>query len=496
VDELRPAGTDAAGDAGAAPGEPVESGLVTNLANSVLNLVGRFGAITFLSGLSTIAITRLLGPANYGVYGAAVATWSVLGAAADFGFSLMLSRDLPHLQGSQRAMLRSAYEVATAWSTVLALVMVALAVSAGIDTDRGLALLILAPSMIFNGLNPARVFFVLRSRTASLLRVDVITTALQVAATVTVAALGFGVDAVVAALSIGSIVNGVAVAVAANRLLEPSAERRVGRRGLIRRSVPLGLLSIMTKVYLMIDLVLLGWLVTGPQLGNYAAASKLLTIFATIAGVVLVGALPAISSMVGLKAELEKLVLRIWNWLIVGVVPVFVAVALFAPVVIRILLGHQYAGAVPLLRILAIAGAFSVANNLLGNLMIAYRKTRSLFIQNGAAIALNVALNLILVPSYGVTASAWLTVASEVLVCLMALAVIVREIDLWPCLKTSARPVLAMALAAAVAVALEQWTVLAVVASSLAFLLLMSLLRAWPEDFRPGALLAGLRRAP
>jgi O-antigen/teichoic acid export membrane protein len=467
---------------------------VRNLARSVLHLVGQFGVITFLSGLSTVAITRLLGPTSYGQYAAAVATWSVLGATADFGFSLMLSRDIPHLKESHRSVLRAAYQVATGWSAVLALVMVALALSAGLNSSRGLALLLLSPSMVFNGLNPARVFFVIRHRTGTLLRIDVLTTVLQVAMTVTAAALGLGIDVIAAALSLSSIINGLAVAVAADRLLDPATTRQIGRLELIRRSVPLGLLAIMTKVYLMIDLVLLGWLVSGSRLGDYAAASKLLTVLATVAGVVVVGALPAISSLVARISELEPLIERIWNWLVVGVMPLFVAVGLFAPLIIHVLLGHQYDGAIPLLRIICLAGVVSVLNNLLGNLMIAFRKMKQLFMQNTVAIVLNVAGNLILVPKYGVVASAWLTVASEVFICVAALAVVARELNLWPFVRTSIRPAVAMGAAATVALLLDRWTLVSAAASAISFVALVTLLDAWPDDFRIATPLARPRR--
>jgi O-antigen/teichoic acid export membrane protein len=478
-----------------ASGSNAQPKLVQNLARSIMHLVGRFGIMTLLAGLSTIAITRLLGPASYGQYGSAIATWTVLGATADFGFSLMLSRDLPHLNGPHRPVLRSAYEVATAWSSVLAIAMVGLAFSAGVTSTRGLALLLLSPSMIFNGLNPARIFFLVRHRTGTLLRLDVITTSLQVAATVALAAFGLGVDVIAAALSLGSILNNVIIAVAADKLLEPSAVTRIGRRDLIRRSVPLGMLAIMTRVYLMIDLVLLGWLVSGPRLGDYAAASKLLTVLATIAGVVVAGALPAISSLVARAADLERLICRIWAWLVVGVMPIFVAVALFAPLLVRVLLGHSYVGAVPLVRILCLAGAVSVLNNLLGSLMIAFRKTRGLFLQNLAAIVTNVTGNLILVPKFGVVASAWLTVACEVLVCLAELAVIGREVHLRSCLATSVRPATAVIVAAVIALLLERWTILAAATFSASFIVLVSALRAWPADFRVAAIVADLRRA-
>jgi O-antigen/teichoic acid export membrane protein/O-antigen ligase len=480
---------------GAADAGPGEQKLVLNLARSVFHLLGRFGAITFLSGLATIAIIRLLGSSGYGQYAAAVATWAVLGATADLGFSLTLSRDLPHLEGSHRPILRSAYEVATAWSAVLALVMVGLAFGAGITSTRGLALLILAPSMVFNGLNPARVFFLVRHRTGLLLKLDVITTLLQVSATVVIAALGLGVDAIAAALSAGSIVNGVVIAIAARRLLEPSTERRVGRLALVRRSLPLGLLAIMTKVYLMVDLVLLGWLVTGSRLGDYAAASKLLTVLATVAGVVVAGALPAISSLVGRTDELQLLIGRIWTWLAVGAMPIFVAVALFAPLIVEVVLGHGYDQAAPLLRILSLAGAISVVNNLLGAMMVAFHKTRALFIQNAVAIVVNVAGNLILVPKVGVVASAWLTAGCEVIVLVGAVVVIRAEVDLRPCVAKSVRPAIAIAIAAAIALLLDPSRILAAAVSGAVFLALVAVLGAWPADFRPAAIAADLRRA-
>ena len=475
-------------------GPPNPSSCTTSRA-SVFHLVGRFGAITFIAGLSTIAIIRLLGSRDYGQYAAAVATWSVLGATADFGFSLMLSRDMPHTTARTARRCAPPMRSRSPGPRLLALVMVVLAFASGADTTRGLALLVLAPSMVFNGLNPARVFFLLRHRTGLLLRLDVITTFLQVSATVLAAALGLGVAAIAAALSTGAILNSVVVAVAAHRLLEPSTELRVGRLGLVRRSLPLGMLAIMTKVYLMIDLVLLGWLITGSRLGDYAAASKLLTVLATIAGVVTAGALPAISSLVGRRGELETLIGRIWTWLVVGVVPIFVGVALFAPTLIAVLLGHSYAGAAPLLRILCLAGAVSVVNNLLGNVMIAYRKTRALFLQNAAAIVVNVVGNLILVPKVGVVASAWLTSGCEVLVLVAEVAVIGREVDLWPCLAKSARPAVAVVVAAAIAVVLSRWTVLAIAVSGFTFVAMVAGLRAWPPDFRPAAIVADLRRA-
>jgi len=455
--------------------------LIHKVAGSAVNLVGQFGMITLLSAISTIAITRLLGPSGFGVYGAAVAVSAVLGAVADFGFSLMLSRDMAEDAGAHRALLRSGYEVAGAWSLLLSGAMVALALTAPLSSQRGLSLLVLAPSMAFNGLNPARVFFLVTYRTGRLVRIDVATALVQMIVTIAVAAVHLGPVAVAAVVSAGTIANSVIVAIAAHRMLAPQTGT-FSRLELIRRAAPLGLVAVMTKVYLTIDLVLLGWYVSGPKLGDYAAASKLLTVLAGVAGTVMTGVLPALASTQRIREELNELTERVWHWLMVSAVPMFVAVALFAPLIIDVAFGHRYHDAVSLIRILCVAGGVTVVSNLVGNIMVAKRRMRQLFFQNLAAIVLNVGGNLILIPRYGVYAAAWMTSVTEVLVCSAAIISLRRDLHFGPLLRVSWRPALATILGSAVAVLVigTQW--LALAAGGAVFLIALTVLRAWPHE--------------
>jgi O-antigen/teichoic acid export membrane protein len=461
--------------------------LSAKVANSAMNLLVQFASTTVLSGISTVVITRLLGPSGYGVYGAAIAVFTVLGAFADFGFSTMLSRDMAADTSRHASLLRTAYEVALGWSFVLAVAMVGLAIAAGPTTQRGLALLILSPSMVFNGLNPARSFFYVTYRTSLLVRVDVACLLVQTVVTITLAAFGLGPVAVVASVSVGNIVASLATAAVAARFVGP-IEDRVSRRELIVRSLPLGLISVMVRVYLSIDLILLGWYIRGPELGDYAAASKLLALLATIAGLVMTSALPALAQHERLLGELNHLVERVWHWLMMTAIPIFVGVALFAPLFIKLALGDAYQGAVPLTRILCIAGAVTVASNVAGNVMIAQRRSRQLVLQNGAAIVLNVVGNVIFIPHYGAYASAWITGGTECLVCGLSIATLRHQIDFRPLLRVSWRPAVGMGVATAVALPLLDHQVLGLLASGSVFLIVLTLLRAWPEELPLGRL--------
>ena len=116
------------------------------VARSAGALVTRYGATTVLSALTTIGLTRLLYPTDYGVYASAIAAWTVLGSTADLGTSTLLARDLGPVKSRYWPMLRTSYQVAGLWSFILSLALVALGVSAGIHTARGQAILVLAPA--------------------------------------------------------------------------------------------------------------------------------------------------------------------------------------------------------------------------------------------------------------------------------------------------------------------------------------------------------------
>jgi O-antigen/teichoic acid export membrane protein len=109
--------------------------------------------------------------------------------------------------------------------------------------------------------------------------------------------------------------------------------------------------------------------------------------------------------------------------------------------------------------------------------------------QNSAAIILNIAGNVLLIPRYGVYAAAWMTAATEALVCAGSLFSLRHELDFARLARVSARPALASLLAAAVAVPIDRWQLVAAPVAACVFVVAMSVLRAWPTEFHPARLL-------
>ncbi|HZO36455.1 MAG TPA: oligosaccharide flippase family protein [Solirubrobacteraceae bacterium] len=456
--------------------------LSSRVAGSAASLAGRRAGLMLLSGVTAALVTRLLGPTDYGQYAAAIATWTLIGGLADFGFSLAIARDLPRVAGSHRPMMRAAYSVGLRWSFLLVLVTVAAAVLAGPTTPQGLALLVLAPSIGFFGLAAARSLFMVRYETGAMVKVDLFVATLQSAGMIAAAALDWGVAAVAAAVSISTALNFVLVARLARRHIGEAEETSFGRRRFARRAMPLGVLAVMTQTYVTIDLVLIGFMLTGPSVGDYAAAARILAILTGITGLITAAALPAFSELSESRDALKAIVVRVWHWLIVAAVPIFVGLGLFAQLAVDVVAGSAYPGAVLLLRILSVAGVLMVVNNLLGAVMIAIGRTRTLYVQNIVAITLNVTVNVLLLSRYGVEAAAWTTAATEFVIVIGAVAATRKHLQLAGWAAVSLRPLAALAVAAAIGFALRDDQVVAAAVSGAVYVLLLAINGALPPE--------------
>jgi O-antigen/teichoic acid export membrane protein len=286
-------------------------------------------------------------------------------------------------------------------------------------------------------------------------------------------------------MTLGRVVNTVVVAARARAFVDRGRPTRTDRTILLRLALPLGLASVLASVYFTIDLILLGWLVHGPQLGNYAAATKILSLLVMVPGLVMSSALPGFSSVVRAGEGMNELGAKVLGWLLATWLPLCVASAIFARPIVHVALGSQYDGAVPLVRILALAGAVALIANVLGTLLIAASIVRPMVLQNVVATVFNIGGNVLLVPRYGVVASAWLTVATELIVSVGALALLWRRLAPRPWLAAGFRPALAAAGLAGTGLALAGRPVLGIPISGAVFLVIIVLLRGWPAELHP-----------
>jgi O-antigen/teichoic acid export membrane protein len=88
-----------------------------------------------------------------------------------------------------------------------------------------------------------------------------------------------------------------------------------------------------------------------------------------------------------------------------------------APVMIYTLGGVDFEPAILILRILILASVFSYAGHLLGFTLISLGGQKEMLKIGVVAIVLNLLMNMVFIPTYGVLAAAWVTVLTEAVDC-------------------------------------------------------------------------------
>jgi O-antigen/teichoic acid export membrane protein len=460
--------------------------------SSVFLIIRRFGILA-MSFFSTIVITRKLGPEGYGDLQASLATWGLLLAMCDFGISMALVREMAKNPEEQSALLRATYRVQTLWSIVIAIAMVALGLFAfpGASTHAKI-LLILAPSVLFSALSSGKSIFRVRYEIGYTVMVDLITTALQVILSVVVALLGFGAVGVAVVISATSIVNSVWIGWEAHRRSRAPLPQswRPSARKLLRAALPLGSMSMLSGAYLTIDLVILGFMGTSGEIGSYAAAVKVVTLANTLPGLIVNAAMPGVSASIEDHKVSGELVSKLLHWMTAFAFPCFLGVMLYAKPITLILFGHRYLDATSLISILAIAGFVGTVSQLFSVMLIAASKMRPLILQNMIATVFNVVLNIALIPVFGAVACAWLTVATECIVCVGSAWTLFHTMKFrFPAGPAKPAVLVVAASTALGAVLLLVNEILSITAFSAVLLAGLVMTRSWPDEFRPTRLL-------
>jgi O-antigen/teichoic acid export membrane protein len=187
-----------------------------------------------------------------------------------------------------------------------------------------------------------------------------------------------------------------------------------------RREVfPIGAGIVLSALYFRIDLLLVEmWRGTGP-VALYNAAFRLVETVRLFPAAVLAVVLPSLFRATDAHAL----------WRVSAVVSLFGVAA--APILwvtagwaIPFIYGAPYAGAVPAFRILILSLPLMSLNFALTHQLIGWDGQRAYAAICAAALAVNVALNVYLVPALSIEGAAWATVLTEVIVssgCVLAL---------------------------------------------------------------------------
>lgn len=186
---------------------------------------------------------------------------------------------------------------------------------------------------------------------------------------------------------------------------------------LLKDSWPLILSGIFVVVYMKIDQVMLKHMISEEAVGFYAAAVRLCEAWYFIPVTICNSIFPAIVNAKNVSEEfynnrMQKLY-DLLTWLAIGIA---IPVTIFSSQIIELLFGSEFAPASPVLTIYIWAGVAVFLGVASSQYLVNENLTKLLFLRTLVGMVLNVALNLVLIPIYGIIGSAIATLISYTVV--------------------------------------------------------------------------------
>ena len=211
-------------------------------------------------------------------------------------------------------------------------------------------------------------------------------------------------------------------------ILSSNVKAKHHRKKLLRFSAPLLLSGIIGTLLGWADTGMLGYYMTDYEVGLYNAA--LPTAILILVPHKAIGSL-AITSFSELKERdadsIEASMQTATRWVFSLVLPTFLILLLFSENILQILWGGEYTQASLALSILACGYLVNAMVGRVGSFLNSTGHTKYILYNNVAALTLNLMLNIVLIPIYGIIGAAIATATSTILTNILMFAEVWRK---------------------------------------------------------------------
>ena len=216
---------------------------------------------------------------------------------------------------------------------------------------------------------------------------------------------------------------------------------------LVRRALPLAMTTIFIVLYNESDVVLLSYLGEGErEVGAYAAASKILKTLQLIPMLIVSGMYPVFSDLaMGPKDALNTAYRGTLKLLLLIAIPLAIVVASLADPFIVLIYGQGFTLAIPPLRVLAVSIPFVYLGYVLVNVLVSSDHLAWAALVTGAACVINVAINLLLIPVFGIAGSAIAATATQVVLVVIGALATERAVTRSGWVQLASKPMVAAA---------------------------------------------------
>ncbi len=382
---------------------------------SVLSGAGNTVLISGLGALSIRLITVHVGPTNYGLLVVALTFVTSVMLLTDLGINAITGREIAKSPNDAAEILGHNLGLRLTLSVALIPILAAVGIAVYQRPTLRWSIILIAIAIPFDALRSISIgYYVASIRNYISSAIGLLQQVIYVSGVAFALACGFGIVGCAASFLFSTIVSGITAFVMVRRevVFKPLFNMKRWRE-VFKQSVNLGVIQVINVLYLKADTLILSRLVTPHAVGLYGVAYSFITFFLVVPSLLMKSVMPLLAT--ASDNEFAELVRRSARGLAVIGTGVALFSLLFAPQAIMVLAGSRYLGAATSMRLLSLACLFSYLNVALGWAAVARNGHHRIVIVSAIGLVLNVGLNLVMIPRFGINGAATATLVTEVI---------------------------------------------------------------------------------
>ena len=361
-----------------------------------------------------IWLARYLGPQQFGIFNYVLAIVAISSAMATFGLEDIVVRELVHSPSERNEILGTAFVIKLLGGGIA--FITAITVIRWLRPNEAIMLWLVgiaAAGTFFLALDVIDYWFrsAVQSKYTVIARVTsaVILNLSKVGLIVFKAPLSAFIVATFAEAALSGVLLVVMYRARVGRVFAWNATR-ARAVSLLKSSWPLFFSVMVVMIYMKIDQVMIGEMLGEQEVGIYSAAVRLVEMWYIVPAILAMSFFP---SMYKLKFDnpqryLQRIQLFLDSMVVVSV-GAGVLILLVAEQLVVLIYGSEYQGAVGVLQIYIWSSVFVFLMIATSSYLIAENKTIFLLFRNVLGMLVNVTLNWLLIPVYGIKGSAFAT---------------------------------------------------------------------------------------
>lgn len=213
-----------------------------------------------------------------------------------------------------------------------------------------------------------------------------------------------------------------------------SSHQLVSDRTLLTYSMPTAFAEFSGALITRVDRIFLGYFRTSAEVGVYQAAAQLSVIMASVLYAFNMILMPMISEQFHKKdmRQLEELFRVNTKWGIYSVVPLVLIIGFASEDIMVVLFGAEYLAGATALLILTVGQFINIATGATATILIMTGNQTRWFRLSMIMMFINLALNLLLIPKWGLNGAALVTSITISAQFIVGLIMIYRILHIWP----------------------------------------------------------------